>query len=70
MNVHSNDQSLGNSYIGDHCNRIDEGLAQGGMLAVKMEKKSLVDILKKLKNWGIFCIISQDAYGCNKRKLK
>lgn len=39
-------------------------------MAVEMEKKSLIDILKKLKNWGIFCIIAQDAYGCNKKKNK
>ena len=38
-------------------------------------KKTRIDILRESKDrtlstWVIFCLISQDAYDCNKRKIK
>lgn len=52
MNVHSNDQSLGNSRIGDNCNRSNEGLVHNGMITVEMEK-SLIGIFKGVKGFGV-----------------
>lgn len=51
MNVRFSQDSSGNSGTGDDCERRDEAFAQGGMMAVEMQK-SLVDILKELKESG------------------
>ena len=50
VNVRCN-ESLGNSCIGDYCERRHGAFVQGGMMAVEMEKP-LIDILKELKEFG------------------